>query len=57
MDLNDTPEQAALSRAGAAWLEEQQGPGATSSGSSEDSDYIDSRRAWQRSSPRPAWPG
>ena len=49
MDLNDTPEQAAYRAEGAGLARGQQGrrrPRA--SGSSEDTAYIDSRRAWQR---------
>ncbi len=48
MDLNDTPEQAAYREHIRAWLDENKAQAPPRSGSSEDSDYIDSRRAWQR---------
>ena len=48
MDLNDTPEQAAYRQAVRAWLEEHKAEAPPRSGSSEDTGYIDARRAWQR---------
>ena len=48
MDLNDTPEQAEYRAGGAGMARGAQGGGAAASGSSEDTDYIDARRAWQR---------
>ena len=48
MDLNDTPEQAAYREEVQAWLEANKADAPPRSGSSEDTAYIDSRRAWQR---------
>ena len=48
MDLNDTPEQAEYRAQARAWLEANREQAPPRSGSSEDSSYIDSRRAWQR---------
>ena len=48
MDLNDTPEQAAYREEVRAWLEANKADAPQRSGSSEDTAYIDSRRAWQR---------
>ena len=48
MDLNDTPEQAEFRQAVKAWLDEHRQEAPPSQGSSEDSAYIDARRAWQR---------
>ena len=48
MDLNDTPEQAEYRAQARAWLEANRDQAPPRSGSSEDSAYIDSRRAWQR---------
>jgi alkylation response protein AidB-like acyl-CoA dehydrogenase len=48
VDLNDTPEQAAHRQEVQAWLEQHKAEAPPRSGSSEDSDYIDGRRAWQR---------
>jgi alkylation response protein AidB-like acyl-CoA dehydrogenase len=48
VDLNDTPEQAAYREEVRAWLEANNGQAPPRSGSSEDTEYIDSRRAWQR---------
>ena len=48
MDLNDTPEQAAYREEVRAWLEANKVQAPPRAGSSEDSEYIDSRRAWQR---------
>jgi alkylation response protein AidB-like acyl-CoA dehydrogenase len=48
VDLNDTPEQAAYRDEVRAWLEANKGDAPPGSGSSEDSSYIDARRAWQR---------
>jgi alkylation response protein AidB-like acyl-CoA dehydrogenase len=48
VDLNDTPEQAAHRQEVRAWLEQHKAEAPPRSGSSEDSDYIDGRRAWQR---------
>ncbi|MFZ0043259.1 MAG: acyl-CoA dehydrogenase family protein [Solirubrobacteraceae bacterium] len=47
MDLNDTPEQAAYRAEARAWLEENAAQAPPRSGSSEDTGYIDARRAWQ----------
>ena len=47
MDLNDTPEQAKHRAEARAWLEENKQQAPQRSGSYEDEDYIDSRRAWQ----------
>ena len=48
MDLNDTPEQAGHREEVRAWLEANKGQAPPRSGSSEDNEYIDTRRAWQR---------
>ena len=48
MDLNDTPEQAAYREQTREWLEAHKGEAPPRSGSSEDSEYINGRRAWQR---------
>jgi alkylation response protein AidB-like acyl-CoA dehydrogenase len=48
VDLNDTPEQAAYREQTRAWLEAHKGEAPPRAGSSEDSDYINARRAWQR---------
>ncbi len=48
MDLNDTPEQAQYREKVQAWLNEHKGEAPSRSGSSEDTGYIDARRAWQR---------
>jgi alkylation response protein AidB-like acyl-CoA dehydrogenase len=48
MDLNDTPEQAAYRAEARAWLQEHKSKAPPRSGSFQDSDYIDSRRVWQR---------
>ena len=48
MDLNDTPEQAEYRAQARDWLEANRDQAPPRSGSSEDSAYIDSRRAWQR---------
>ncbi len=48
MDLNDTPEQASYRAEARAWLEANKDQAPPRSGSSEDSAYIDARRAWQR---------
>ncbi len=48
MDLNDTPEQAAHRQEVRAWLEQHRAEAPPRSGSSEDTDYTDARRAWQR---------
>ncbi|HEY2006952.1 MAG TPA: acyl-CoA dehydrogenase family protein, partial [Solirubrobacteraceae bacterium] len=48
MDLNDTPEQAAYRAEARTWLQEHKSEAPPRSGSFQDSDYIDSRRVWQR---------
>ncbi len=48
MDLNDTAEQAAYREEVRAWLEANKTQAPPRSGSSEDRDYIDARRVWQR---------
>ena len=48
MDLNDTPEQAEYRAEARAWLEANRDQAPPRSGSSEDTAYIDARRAWQR---------
>jgi alkylation response protein AidB-like acyl-CoA dehydrogenase len=48
VDLNDTPEQAAYREEVRGWLEAHRAEAPPRSGSSEDKDYLDSRRAWQR---------
>jgi alkylation response protein AidB-like acyl-CoA dehydrogenase len=47
VDLNDTPEQAEYREKARAWLKEHKDEAPPKQGSSEDSSYIDSRRAWQ----------
>ncbi len=47
MDLNDTPEQAAYREKVRGWLDEHKTEAPSKSGSSEDTAYIGSRRAWQ----------
>jgi alkylation response protein AidB-like acyl-CoA dehydrogenase len=48
VDLNDTPEQASYRERVRSWLEANKQQAPPHSGSSEDSAYIASRRAWQR---------
>jgi alkylation response protein AidB-like acyl-CoA dehydrogenase len=48
VDLNDTPEQASYREEVRAWLEQHKAQAPPRSGSSEDPEYIDARRAWQR---------
>jgi alkylation response protein AidB-like acyl-CoA dehydrogenase len=48
VDLNDTPEQAAYRGEIRAWLEANKAEAPPRSGSFEDKQYIDARRAWQR---------
>ena len=48
MDLNDTPEQALYRDEVRAWLEANKAQAPARSGSYEDKDYVDARRAWQR---------
>ena len=48
MDLNDTPEQASYRQEVRAWLEANKKQAPPRSGSSEDKEYVDARRAWQR---------
>jgi alkylation response protein AidB-like acyl-CoA dehydrogenase len=48
VDLNDTPEQAAYREEVRAWLTANKADAPARSGRSEDTAYIDSRRAWQR---------
>ena len=48
MDLNDTPEQAQYREKVRAWLEAHKDEAPPRTGSSEDKDYTDARRAWQR---------
>jgi alkylation response protein AidB-like acyl-CoA dehydrogenase len=48
VDLNDSPEQASYRAEARAWLEAHKDEAPPRSGSSEDTAYIDSRRAWQR---------
>jgi len=48
VDLNDTPEQAEYREKVRAWLDEHSDGAPPRSGSAEDSDYINARRAWQR---------
>jgi alkylation response protein AidB-like acyl-CoA dehydrogenase len=48
VDLNDTPEQAAYRQEVRAWLEANKKQAPPRSGSSEDKEYVDARRAWQR---------
>jgi alkylation response protein AidB-like acyl-CoA dehydrogenase len=48
VDLNDTPEQASYRAEVAAWLKDNVADAPPRNGSSEDKQYIDSRRVWQR---------
>jgi alkylation response protein AidB-like acyl-CoA dehydrogenase len=48
VDLNDTPEQASYRAEVAAWLKENKADAPARSGSAEDTEYINGRRAWQR---------
>jgi alkylation response protein AidB-like acyl-CoA dehydrogenase len=48
VDLNDTPEQASYRQEVRAWLEANTAQAPPRSGSSEDREYVDARRAWQR---------
>jgi alkylation response protein AidB-like acyl-CoA dehydrogenase len=48
VDLNDTPEQAAYRAEARAWLEANKNEAPPRSGSYEDEDYVNARRAWQR---------
>jgi alkylation response protein AidB-like acyl-CoA dehydrogenase len=48
VDLNDTPEQASYRAEVAAWLKENKADAPPRSGSAEDTEYINGRRAWQR---------
>jgi alkylation response protein AidB-like acyl-CoA dehydrogenase len=48
VDLNDTPEQAQYREKVRAWLQEHRDEAPPRSGSSEDTDYVNARRAWQR---------
>jgi len=48
VDLNDTPEQAQYREKVRAWLEAHKDEAPPRTGSSEDKDYTDARRAWQR---------
>jgi alkylation response protein AidB-like acyl-CoA dehydrogenase len=48
VDLNDTPEQAAYRAEARDWLDANKEQAPPRSGSSEDSEYIDARRVWQR---------
>jgi alkylation response protein AidB-like acyl-CoA dehydrogenase len=48
VDLNDTPEQAAYRREVRQWLQAHRDEAPPAAGSSEDTAYINSRRAWQR---------
>jgi alkylation response protein AidB-like acyl-CoA dehydrogenase len=48
VDLNDTPEQAEYREKVRSWLEQHKDEAPPRQGSSEDSSYIDARRAWQR---------
>jgi alkylation response protein AidB-like acyl-CoA dehydrogenase len=48
VDLNDTPEQAAYREQTRAWLEAHKAEAPPRTGSSEDPEYINGRRAWQR---------
>ncbi len=47
MDLNDTPEQAEYREKVRGWLESHKGEAPSRSGSTEDPDYVNARRAWQ----------
>jgi len=48
VDLNDTPEQAEYREKVRSWLDAHKAQAPPRSGSSEDSKYIEARRAWQR---------
>jgi alkylation response protein AidB-like acyl-CoA dehydrogenase len=48
VDLNDTPEQAEYRQKARSWLETHKHEAPPRQGSSEDTAYIDARRAWQR---------
>jgi alkylation response protein AidB-like acyl-CoA dehydrogenase len=48
VDLNDTPEQAEFRAEVRGWLEQHRAEAPPSSGSFEDSAYIEARRGWQR---------
>src|SRR5947209_8650065 len=48
VDLNDTPEQAEFRAEVRGWLDQHHAEAPPSSGSSEDSAYIEARRGWQR---------
>jgi alkylation response protein AidB-like acyl-CoA dehydrogenase len=48
VDLNDTPEQASYRAEVRSWLDAHKAEAPPRSGSSEDSEYIGARRAWQR---------
>ncbi|MBV9047817.1 MAG: acyl-CoA dehydrogenase family protein [Solirubrobacterales bacterium] len=48
MDLNDTPQQASFRRQARAWLDAQKAQAPPRSGSYEDPEYVEARRAWQR---------
>jgi len=48
VDLNDTPEQASFRAEVRSWLEQHAAQAPPRSGSYEDSEYVNSRRAWQR---------
>jgi alkylation response protein AidB-like acyl-CoA dehydrogenase len=48
VDLNDTPEQASYRAEVRAWLEQNKAQAPPRSGSYEDKEYTDARRAWQR---------
>ncbi|MBV8990980.1 MAG: acyl-CoA dehydrogenase family protein, partial [Solirubrobacterales bacterium] len=48
MDLNDTPQQASFRRQARAWLDAHKAQAPPRSGSYEDPEYVEARRAWQR---------
>jgi alkylation response protein AidB-like acyl-CoA dehydrogenase len=48
LDLNDTPEQADYRSRARTWLQENRDQAPPRSGSYEDEEYVDVRRAWQR---------
>ncbi|MEA2340177.1 MAG: hypothetical protein QOG11_254, partial [Solirubrobacteraceae bacterium] len=48
MDLNDTPEQAGYREQVRRWLDGHKAQAPPASGASDDTAYIDARRAWQR---------
>jgi alkylation response protein AidB-like acyl-CoA dehydrogenase len=48
LDLNDTPEQAEYREKVRAWLEAHKHEAPPRSGSTEDPEYVEARRAWQR---------